>query len=70
MRVIGESIPYVTAQACTIIAGDHIAVIRENGTAGIRYLKPGVYAAGEIIPGWRNTHSSHSADGPNWREMA
>lgn len=48
--MIGEEIPYIVAEATTILRGDHIPVIKTDGTVGVRWLTPGVYSAGEVIP--------------------
>ena len=59
--MIGEHDAYLAAHACCIIPDDHIQVHADDGTVVVRWLVPGVYAAGDVIPeliapAWKHAH--------------
>lgn len=71
MFMIGEEIPYIVTEATMILPGDHICVIKDDGTVGIRYLLPGIYNAGSTVPETElpNPLPCPEAAGPGWREL-
>ena len=48
--ILREDEPLIAPDYVTIVPGDSEPVRRADGSVGTRYLQPGIYQPGQVIP--------------------